>query len=160
MEKMRKVILLGLLIPSLLIPVSCSSASGNMPVQLIPPRFRVRQLAGQVAPSAYRDTTNVNLLIDVYNDSAEPIVLKRIRLKSQSGNLQIQPTGRYYNETVPPHDVRTVDIWVRAYLDNVFGSENEPIQVRGTATFTSEYGSFTRLFIEPVIVHDSRNEPR
>lgn len=159
---MRKSALAVILLTALLIPAACSSSkvSEKMPVQLIPPRFRVRQMPGQMTPGAYRNPTKIDLLIDIYNDSAEPITLRRIQLRSQVGNLQFSPAGRILTERIPAHGVKTVDVWVTATMDMPFGPQEEPMSVRGTATFSSEYGTFQHLFIEPVLTGDQATNPR
>lgn len=159
---MRKAGLAVILLVTFLLPAACRSSkvSDTMPVQLIPPRFRVRQMPGQMTPGPYRNSTKIDLLIDIYNDSAEPITLRRIQLHSQVGNLKFSPAGRILTRKIPAHGVETVDIWVTASMDMPFGPQDEPMSVRGVATFSSEYGTFQRLFTQPVLTGDEATNPK
>lgn len=130
--------------------VACSGA--GVPAGLIPPEFRVRQPAGQIGEGyVLVDETSIDLLVDVLNRSSEPITLRRLSLQAVSGGaFGFEPASRTFDETIPPGQVRTVDMWVRAKAENVRMDPSNPVSVRGSAIFDSGVGSFRRVFIEPI----------
>lgn len=143
----------------------CTSMADAGGVGLIEPGIRVRQMSGQMIPRT-DVVTDVNLQIDVFNQSAETIVLERVALQSTpTSEVIYMPASRQLHEVIPPGEVRTVDFWVQARLEARSssgvgrGAEGGGVTVRGTAVFDSPVGKFRTVFIEPVVVFDSRNGP-
>ncbi len=133
---------------------SGGSESDRMPLQLIPPEFRVRQVSGQMLPMRRVEPSSVSLQIDIFNRSSEPILLKRLQLQSLIGGAYRFPvTTRLFNTTIAPDGVQTVDMWVDAVVETDMRNETAPVQVRGTAIFDSPVGNFRRVFIVRVIEH-------
>lgn len=134
-----------------LLLAACASADSAGPAQLIPPRFRVRLLSGQILPSAYTPNTDLELRVDIYNDSAEPITLKRLQLQSVVGGLGFRPAGRIFNKMIPPKGVETFELWVSAFLEAGYVDARAPVMVRGTAVFDSPAGAFRRVFTSELV---------
>ena len=152
----RRAFVALLLVLVSLLPVGCSSTSSDVPAQLIPPRFRVRLAPGQLQDSASGEV-HLNVLVDIFNESAETIRLERIQIAPVGGsNISFVAARRILNEVIPPNDVRTIDLWVQATVRN----PDSPIEsdVRGTAVFESEYGRFRRVFVERMIEHAPKPE--
>ncbi|HUO84624.1 MAG TPA: hypothetical protein VM534_05865 [Thermoanaerobaculia bacterium] len=130
---------------------ACSSA-GDTPANLIPPRIQVRQLSGQMEPGSYRQEAQVNLIIDVFNDSSEAITLKRLRIQSIiGGQMEFGAAERLFDLSIPAGGSQTVDIWVDAYTSASMLNADPRMMVRGTAVFDSPFGPFRRVFTEPIL---------
>ena len=142
---MRKA-LIAVLALMFLLPVGCSSPD----LQLIPPRFRVRLPAGQIVTISGAAT--ITILIDIYNDSNEEIVLKRLQLQSRStSNFLFRSHVRVHQERIPPGGVATVDMIIDGrFLDRDSGLGSA---VRGRAFFESEFGGFSHPIFEQVLEH-------
>lgn len=142
------------LLLSILALAGCSSSKDAREVGLIEPEIRVRQIAGQLLPRVGVDT-DISLEIDVFNQSSEQIVLERIELRSTpTSEIVYRSAVRQLKEQIPPGEVRTVEMWVVAQQTNPRADERSPVWVRGTAIFSSPFGRFRSVFIEPVIVHE------
>jgi len=101
----------------------------------------------------------MNLLVDVYNDSAEQIVLKRLVIQasptSRSG-IRFEPVTRDYREAIPGKAVRTVDLWITGWMELPNLDSGTQMTVRGVAYFESTFGGFRRVFTVPVLVGKER----
>jgi hypothetical protein len=136
---------------AVLLMVACTTADSAGPAQLIPPRFRVRLPSGQILPSGYSPSTSIELMVDIFNDSSEPITLKRLQLQSVVGGLRFLPTSRLFNKTIPAHGVETFDLGVDVSAESPGLDVRAPVTVRGTAVFDSPAGAFRRVFTTELV---------
>ena len=135
---------------------SCGSATPSIPARLIPPRFRVRLVDGQIRPTRHQVPVNLSLMVDVYNDSGEEIVLKRLLIRNSpqtSSGILFDAASRIVDERIPPRNVKTVDIWIRAWVELPNLDWGSRTMVRGEATFDSAYGGFRERFDLPILDH-------
>lgn len=142
-----------------LVLAGCGTAADQGPAQLLAPKIRVRQLAGQILPSPRSPVTEIELLVDIFNESSEPITLKRLQLQSIiGGGFRFQPTARTFNKVIPPGGVETFDLWVEIAAEAPGVDVRSPSTVRGTALFDSPAGGFRHLFTEQIVEHSRRRE--
>lgn len=130
----------------------CSSASEEASDHgLSEPLVTVRQPQGQ--PLARPgESVDLNLQVDVYNSSSEPITIRRLSLSTlPTSDIQFKPAGRNLDETIAPKTSETIELWVRASNDSRRNDPMGPVQVRGTAVFDSAKGKFRTVFIENVV---------
>lgn len=155
---MRRALVAALLVFAM---AGCTSMADAGGVGLLEPEIRVRQLSGQLLPRV-DVATDVNLQIDLLNRSAEPIVLERIELRSTpTSEVIFRSSSRQLHEEILPGELRTVDFWVEARLEDRSSGSVRPastggtVVVRGTAVFDSPAGRFRTVFIEPVVEGDA-----
>lgn len=134
-----------------LLLAGCASADSGGPAELLAPRFRVRLISGQILPSAYTPSTDVELRVDIYNDSGEPITLKRLQLQSVMGGFAFRPVGKIFNRIIPSKGVETFELWVTAFREAASVDVRGPVTVRGTAVFDSPAGAFRRVFTADLV---------
>lgn len=129
----------------------CGSLSQS--VELIPPRMQIREAPGQVRPARNAERVPLNLLIDVYNDSSEQIVLRRVTIRpgigSQSG-MKFEPVTRDFSVAIPSRGVRTVDADIVAWVELPNLDANTTTSVRAVAYFDSALGGFRKVFNVPI----------
>ncbi|HVT46074.1 MAG TPA: hypothetical protein VMT00_16990 [Thermoanaerobaculia bacterium] len=148
MNDHRRRFAIGSIVLLTLFAFSCSS--NNIPVQLTPPQFQVRQVStvGHVARHIAGDIP-VQFSIDVMNPSAETITLYQIRLDTLGmGAYTLRPTQKPFNTSILPDHVETVELWAPAIAENTIVGLNGPVTLRGVAYFRTQYGSFQHIFIQ------------
>lgn len=132
--------------------VGCGTAADQPSAQLLAPKVRVRQLAGQILPSARSPVTEIELLVDIFNESAEPITLKRLQVQSIiGGGFRFRPIARTFNKVIPPGGVETFDMWVQIAAESPGVDVRSPSIVRGTALFDSPAGGFRHVFTSEIV---------
>jgi len=129
----------------LLIAVGCSSG-GNVPPDLIPPEFRVREISGQFRPRG-SEAVPLTLQVDIFNHSSEELVLRRLQLQSTGGGAyRFGPTSRDFSRKILSQSVQTVDVPIMASLESLTIDPSTPVTLRGTAIFDSPFGKIRRVF--------------
>lgn len=144
---MRRLAKLGSLL--VLLVFGCSSGDKTRP-DLIPPEFRVREISGQFRPHA-NETVPITLQVDIFNHSAEDLVLKRLQIQSMGGGAyRFGPASKIFNFKIPSQSVQTFEIPVDASLESIAIDPSTPVTIRGTAIFESPFGKFRRVFVSPL----------
>ncbi|HVR42799.1 MAG TPA: hypothetical protein VMS56_05075 [Thermoanaerobaculia bacterium] len=101
--------------------------------------------------SILRETTRIDLLVDVLNRSSEPITLRRLTIQSVTGGAwRFDSSSRALHEVIPPGQLLTIGMGVDAVSDEFGSDPSSRVSVRGTAVFESDLGPFRRVFIEPI----------
>lgn len=141
--------------------IACSSGPKSEDVRLLAPEFRVRQLTGQMAPSRFAPAQQIEILIDVFNRSAEEITLEQIQLQAVAGGgYTFASTTRNYRVKIAPGGVETAAIWVEARLEQgLHEGGGPPVRVRGIARFIASGKRFQEIFTETVIEHGREGMP-
>ena len=136
-----------------LVLAGCAAAD-QRPAQLLAPTVRVRQMAGQILPSPYAPVSQIELLVDIFNESSEPITLKRLQLQSLTGGgFRFIPTSKAFNKVIPSGGVETFDLWVEIAAESPGVDVRSPSTVRGTALFDSPAGGFRHVFTSEIVEH-------
>lgn len=152
-----------LLLVLLLASARCGSSGSDLSVELIPPRLRIREAAGMLRPWKDQMRVPMNLLVDVFNDSSESIVLKRLVIQSSPASMsgmKFDPSTRDVPEVIPPNGVRTVEVWISAWVELPNLDAGTQTTIRATAYFDSELGRFRRVFNVPILPHGANEMPR
>lgn len=97
-----------------------------------------------------QSTLDFRYAIEVRNQSASPVTLKRISLSSvSSAPVVIGTTTRAFNETLAPGESRTVEFWATALIEDFTRGARLPVTLRIRPTFNDGSGkdrseTFTR----------------
>ena len=77
--------------------------------------------------------------IQVTNEAAVPVTLKRIDLSSLGGGgFTLQARTRVYDATIAPGETRSVDFETTAYINDPLSYESRaPVAIRAVALFDS-----------------------
>jgi hypothetical protein len=136
----------------LLTTLSCSSGSGksapNPPVKL---DLREIGRLPSVAEHMGGDFP-VRLALEVENQSAEPVTLKRVQLITMGfGAFTFNaPSGTAFDTAVAPGRREIVEIWAPAHLNDTVSGGNGPVTIRVTATFQWSGGTFQKIEVHQV----------
>ena len=138
---------------TILATASCASAPKtmqDMPAQLIPPDFVVRQVGGPAYAARHvTGPISVNLQIDVINKSAEKLKVEHIRIETiGEGAYTIRPETRSFGREIQPNNVETLEVWLEGIARDTILGNSGPVTIRGTAYFDSEYGKFQKIFMQ------------
>ena len=149
-------------LPLLLLAVAAlACSSGSQRANIIRPEIDIRQLVGPSDLAYPRGIMEIQYEVRVANRSSEPITLRRIDVQSVG-------TGAYYlrreffpfNEVIQPDQFKTVTFWVKGFArGRVAGAgANEPVTVRGIASFESPVGEFSQIFQRDISQFPTRRE--
>ncbi len=125
---------------------ACASSSNSTPG---PPDVQVSiDQAAYQRPGA--GPTNVQYQVTVVNPTNDILTLKKLDLQSVGVGAYFIRTGpRAMNETVLANGISTIGLSVWANARRGFAGLNEPVTIRGVATFEDGHGhSFTSLFTD------------
>ncbi|MFN2442722.1 MAG: hypothetical protein ABR517_08565 [Thermoanaerobaculia bacterium] len=137
------VLVLGLAIATL----GCASA-GQMPADLLPPEIDMVQFGDYSFSLQYAGPTSILFEVAITNKSSEMITIRQLKLASVgTGAYVLRRDPHFLNKDIPPGETLVTRINVPAYAQGGATGSREPVTVRGTAYFDSEYGPFQRVFL-------------
>ena len=128
--------------------LACSSGN-NQRAEIIRPEIDIRQVVGPSDLAYPRGIMEVQYEVRVANRSSEAITLTRIDVQSVgTGAYALRREFFPFNEVIQPDQFKTVTFWVKAFArGRVAGAgANEPVTVRGIASFKSDAGEFNQIF--------------
>ncbi|MGA7615666.1 MAG: hypothetical protein WBX15_10865 [Thermoanaerobaculia bacterium] len=111
-------------------------------VQQIHPEVDIAQVSTPVFQLEHAGYLSIQFELAVKNIREEPVVLKRVELRTTSDSpyvLRRQPT--LFNRPIPPHVTDYVRFSVDAYSYGGRAAGDFPATVQGTAIFDSEEGT-------------------
>ena len=155
------VISLATLLPLATLSITgCSSASGTGLPNMPEPDVLIAQTSA-VASAARHETgaTPVQLLVQITNNAAQPITLKRVQAQSiGSGAYTITEgmsatSAHPFDLLIPPTATRTVSFWVAAIANDTIIGANGPVTLRMITNFDSPAGKFRKIIVQQV--HDA-----
>lgn len=140
--------------------VACSSGKSQR-AEIIRPEIDIRQLVGPSDLAYPRGIMEIQYEVRVANRSSEPITLRRIDVQSVgTGAYTLRREFFPFNEVIQPDQYKTVTFWVKAWArGRVAGAgSNEPVTVRGIASFESPVGEFNQIFQRDLSQFPGRRE--
>jgi len=93
-------------------------------------------------PIIYGDTrTDFHYRIEMRNQTASPVTLKRINLVSLgAATFRLRDTDRTFKQTIAPGTSEIVDFWAPAVIEDLSSSNHMPVTLRIRATVKGANG--------------------
>lgn len=137
----------SLVVALALLTISCSSG-GRMPADLLPPEIEMVQFGDYSFALQYSGPTSITFQVSITNKSSEMITIRQLQLASVgTGAYVLRRDPHFLNKDIPPGETLVATINVPAFAQGGNTGSREPVTVRGTAYFDSEYGLFQRVFL-------------
>lgn len=96
----------------------------------------------------YSGPTSITFQVSITNKSSEMITIRQLQLASVgTGAYVLRRDPHFLNKDIPPGETLVATINVPAFAQGGNTGSREPVTVRGTAYFDSEYGLFQRVFL-------------
>ena len=131
----------------LLVSAACSSGR----VDLLAPKLELRQLSGESELYMMRGPVSVRYEVRVENPSSEPVTLRQLDLRTFGDSPYVLRQGAQYVKQVIPAG-QAVNFPMAFYGTTVRTSiaTNEPVVIRGIATFETIAGTKQTIFTQTV----------
>jgi hypothetical protein len=138
----------------------CKTSRGTGLASIPEPDVVIAQMSS-VASVARHVTggTPVQLIVQITNNAAQPITLKRVQAQSVGQGAYTITEGMADNSAhpfdvlIPPTATRSVTFWVSAIANDTIVGTNGPVTLRMIANFDSPAGKFRSIVVQQV--HDS-----
>jgi hypothetical protein len=135
---------------------ACSTSApgpAGKQVNVPQPDFAIHQLVGPLELNYPEGDYEVKYRLDIGNKADVPITLKRLEVVTVNppgGAYTLDPGHRayYFNKTINPHQIATIEFWARATGYGRGRRENEPVTVRGTLYLDTPSGYFHHVFVK------------
>jgi hypothetical protein len=138
----------------------CKTSRGTGLASIPEPDVVIAQMSS-VASVARHVTggTPVQLIMQITNNAAQPITLKRVQAQTVGQGAYTITEGMSDNSAhpfdvlIPPTATRSVTFWVSAIANDTILGTNGPVTLRMIANFDSPAGKFRSIVVQQV--HDS-----
>lgn len=137
----------------LLLALGCASSTPDeaRPTDIAKPDIQVTQLGelyfggGSEAP--------IQLAIEVHNRARVPLLIREIEVRSPDMmQFQIVRTSRAYNETIPPGEIRKMEMSARAITSSTARNiYDEPLSILGVVRFEADGKRFREIIRQRLV---------
>lgn len=139
------------------LPTGCKTSRGTGLASIPEPDVVIAQMSS-VASVARHVTggTPVQLIVQITNNAAQPITLKRVQAQSVGQGAYTITEGMSDNSAhpfdvlIPPTATRSVTFWVSAIANDTIVGTNGPVTLRMIANFDSPAGKFRSIVVQQV----------
>jgi hypothetical protein len=146
----------------LLLATACSSSSSGGPTaKIIPPTLDILQIVGPPELGYPEGPMEVKYEFRITNNSSEPITLQKVQVSTSNpsgGAYRITRREYFMKQTIAPNSTASTEVWVRAYGFGRSMRENEPVTLKGVASFSTPVGSHSQFFIKELGQYPGQNE--
>lgn len=141
--------LLGLI--GVLYVTACASSDAPSDSNLAP-EIAVAQLSGPGDQGYPPGLFQVELAMEIRNNSMEPLTFRQLDLQPMGGGgpYRLRQETYYFNETIAPQQVHALSFWANAFTTGDYRSIDAyaPVSIRGVATFSSPVGTVRKIFVK------------
>jgi hypothetical protein len=128
-------------------------ATGDAPSDSkLAPEIEVAQLSGPGDQGYPPGLFQVELAMEIKNNSSEPLTFKQLDLQPMGGGgpYRLRQETYYFNETIPPQQAHALSFWANAFTTGDYRSIDAyaPVSIRGIATFASPAGTVRKIFVK------------
>lgn len=124
-------------------------ACASNKVDLLAPKVELEQLSGESELYLIRGPVSVRYEVRVLNPSSEPVTLRQLDLRTFGDSPYVLRQGpQFLKKTVPPGEYVTFELGVYGSVVRTGAGTNEPVIIRGIATFETNVGTRQMIFTQ------------
>jgi hypothetical protein len=128
---------------AMLLILACACASSTSDSSPVDVRIADVHLSGDIR---YAGPMAVQFVVEVTNPTNETVTLRHVEIRTvASGNFTVRASTSF-DRAIKPGETASVELHANGTSAGGRLASDEPITLRGTATFDSPKGAFTKLF--------------
>jgi hypothetical protein len=128
---------------AMLLILACACASSTSDSSPVDVRIADVHLSGDIR---YAGPMAVQFVVEVTNPTSSTVTLRHVEIRTvASGNFAVRASTSF-DRAIKPGETASVELHANGTSAGGRLASDEPITLRGTATFDSPKGAFTKLF--------------